>query len=157
VSTTRRKFLKASSLFTLFSIIPIRRVGGRTAKSGYASATTGADSGTLANYSKASFESYLNSIFELQTANGKVAVTLIAVTDMPAPKGGECFALLFRGGKQNHPQGTYTLSHPALGTIQLLVVPAGFDKQSGWRGVATINRLSLVDFVNNQAPQRLYS
>ena len=155
MSITRRTFLQASSVFTLSSIIPIQRVAGQIAKFRHDNATTAdANSDPLANYSKATFEAYLNSIFQLQTANGKVALTLIAVTDMPAPIGGECFTLLFRGGKQTHPQATYTLSHPALGTIHLLVVPAGFDKQGVWRGLATINRLSLVDFVNNQAPKR---
>jgi Domain of unknown function (DUF6916) len=155
VSITRRKFLQASSVFTLFSIIPTKPIVGETSRiRDVISTTADAESGALAYYTKATFESYLNSIFQLQTAKGTVALTLIEVGDLPAPKGGECFKLLFRGGKQSYPQATYTLVHPSLGTMQLLLVPAGFDQQAVWECVATINRLSLVDSVINKARKR---
>ncbi len=155
MSITRRRFLQAGSLFTLFSIIPTKRIVGETTRiRDVISTTPDAESGALAHYTKATFESYLNSIFQLQTANETVALTLIDVTDMPAPKGGECFTLLFRGGKQSYPQATYTLVHPSLGTLQLLLVPAGFDRQAVWECVATINRLSLVDSVINKVRKR---
>src|ERR1043166_2160945 len=146
VSITRRTFLKAGTASALVALIPKWALG----LSGKFRDANSADAGTLANYSKATFESYLNSIFQLQTVNGTVAVTLVNVADMPAPKGGECFTLLFRGGKRSNPQDTYTLVHPSLGTFQLLLVPAGCD-QKGARGyLATVNRLSLVDAINNQ-------
>lgn len=155
MSITRRRFLQASSVFTLFSIIPTKRIVSQTSRiRDVISTTPDAESGALAYYTKATFESYLNSVFQLQTANETVALTLIEVTDMPAPKGGECFTLRFRGGKQSYPQATYTLVHPSLGTMQLLLVPAGFDRQAVWESVATINRLSLVDSINKARKRR---
>jgi len=148
MSVTRRTFLKAGTASTLFALIP-KCVLAESGKLRDANSTSAQD-GALANYSKATFESYLNSIFQLHTANDIVAVTLVKVADMPAAKGGECFTLLFRGGKRSNPQDTYTLVHPSLGTFQLLLVPAGSD-QKGVRGyLATVNRLSLIDSVNNQ-------
>jgi len=138
--------LKAGTASALVALIPKWALG----LSGKFRDSSSADADALANYSKATFESYLNSIFQLQTVNGTVAVTLIKVADMPAPKGGECFTLLFCGGKRSNPQDTYTLVHPSLGTFQLLLVPAGSDRK-GLRGyLATLNRLSLIDVINNQ-------
>lgn len=155
MSITRRKFLQASSVFALFSIIPTKSIVGKTSRiRDVISKTADAESGALAYYSKATFESYLNSIFQLQTANGTAALTLIKVGDLPASKGGECFKLVFCGGNQSYPQATYTLVHPSLGTIRLLLVPAGFDQQAVWQCVATINRLSLVDSVSNKVRKR---
>src|SRR5947208_7127953 len=108
----------------------------------------------LANYTKATFRSYLNSIFQLHTVNGIVEVTLLQVTDMQAPKGGECFTLLFRGGARAQRQDTYTLVHPALGTFQLLLVPTGTDQNGAQGYVATINRLSLADAATMAPPTK---
>ena len=109
----------------------------------------------LANYSKAAFVSYLNSIFQIQTARGIVEVTLAKVEDMPAGKGGECFSLLFRGGRTALKQDTYVIVHPALGTFKLFLVPAGSDQNGAQVFLATINRLSLADFANLAAPSRM--
>lgn len=108
----------------------------------------------LANYSKASFESYLNSIFQIQTAQGVLEVSLARVNDMPAPKGGECFTLLFRGGSRALRQDTYAVVHPALGMFQLFLVPAASDQNGAQEYVATINRLAPVDYANMAAPSR---
>lgn len=145
---TRRIFLKAGTASTLFALIP-KCVLGESGKLRDANSAD-AQAGALANYSKATFETYLNSIFQLHTVKDIVAVTLVKIADMPAPKGGECFTLLFRGGRRANPQDTYTLVHPSLGTFQLLLVPAGSD-QKGLRGyLATLNRLSLIDAINIQ-------
>ena len=97
----------------------------------------------LTNYSKATFVSYLNSVFQIQTASGNVAVTLTSVDDMPAPSGGECFSLLFVGGSEERSQKTYVMTHSSLGTFQLLLVPAGADENGAQKSVATLNRLPL--------------
>ena len=56
--------------------------------------------------------------------------------------GRECFSLVFRGPR-NLPlrQETYTITHGALGTFQLLVVPAHQKDPSGRHYEAVINRL----------------
>src|SRR5437899_2852393 len=83
----------------------------------------------LANYTEATFKSYLKSVFSLHTVYGIVGVTLVEVKDLPASPGGEAFSLLFRGGSRALKQDTYVLDHPALGTFKLLLVPAGADKK----------------------------
>jgi len=109
----------------------------------------------LANYSKSAFVSYLNSIFQIETVAGVVAVTLAKVDDMPASKGGECFSLLFRGGRAQIKQDTYVVVHPSLGTFQLFLVPAGSDQNGAREYLATINRLSPTDLANMSAPARI--
>ena len=106
----------------------------------------------LANYSKASFLSYLNSIFQIETVAGPVTATLLKINDMPAPKGGECFSLLFRGGSAPLKQDTYVMVHPSLGTFALFLVPAGSDQNGAEGYVAVINRLSAADFARVVAP-----
>ncbi len=73
---------------------------------------------------------------------------------MPAPKGGECFSLLFRGGSRELRQDSYTLAHPSLGTFQLLLVPVGTDEYGAQGYLATINRLSYRDALANPAPTK---
>ncbi len=73
---------------------------------------------------------------------------------MPAPKGGECFTLLFRGGIRALPQDTYMITHPSLGTFALLLVPSGSDQNGAQSYLATLNRLSPADFANLSAPPR---
>src|SRR5690349_23961084 len=156
VSDSRRKFLKTGIIAALFAAVPFKHVLGQSWKDrdGNPGETPPVQSDPLGNYSKATFTSYLNSIFQLQTVAGIVAVTLTRVDDMPAPKGGECFSLLFRGGSRAFPQGTYTVTHPSLGVFALLLVPAGSDQNGAQGYLATINRLSPADFANMSAPSR---
>lgn len=147
MSNSRRKFLKAGMLAALFATVPLKNALGRSWKDQYSNPTdnqSGQDD-PLANYTKATFKSYLNSIFQLLTFTGIVEVTLLQVDDLPAAKGGECFSLLFRGGGRALQQDTYTLVHPALGTFQLMLVPAGSDNNGAQGYLATINRLSYSD------------
>lgn len=157
MSESRRKFLKAGLLAALFAAVPLRSVFSQTFKErdGNPGETPPLQIDPLANYSKASFLSYLNSIFQIQTVSGLVAVTLAKVEDMPSPKGGECFSLLFRGGSRELKQDTYVLVHPSLGTFQLFVVPAGADQNGAHAYLATLNRLSPADFANMTAPSRI--
>jgi hypothetical protein len=137
MSESRRTFVKAGLMTALFAATPLRSVFGKSFK------YLIDEDDPLANYSKATFVSYLNSVFQIQTASGNVAVTLTSVDDMPAPSGGECFSLLFAGGSQARPQNTYVVTHPSLGTFQLFLVPAGTDENGAQKSVATINRLPL--------------
>jgi len=156
MSESRRKFLKAGLLAALFAAAPVKNLFGQTWKErdGNPGETPPIQNDPLANYSKAAFVSYLNSIFVIHSVSGPVEVTLSKVDDMTAPKGGECFSLLFRGGKTALRQDTYVLVHPALGTFKLFLVPAGSDQNGAQMYLATINRLSLADFTNMTAPSR---
>ena len=147
MSDSRRKFLKLGALATLFAAVPFKTLLAQEWKDrdGNPANTPPVQNDPLANYSEATFRSYLNSVFQLHTTQGIVAVTLLQVDDMTASKGGECFTLLFRGGARAQRQDTYTLVHPALGTFQLLLVPTGTDQNGAQGYVATLNRLSLAD------------
>jgi hypothetical protein len=151
---SRRKFLKAGVLAALFAAVPLKDVLGQSWKDrdGNPGNNPETQNDPLANYTKATFISYLNSVFELHTTNGIVGVTLLRVDDMAAAKGGECFALLFRGGSRELRQDSYTLVHPSLGTFQLLLVPVGTDDNGAQGYLATINRLSYRDALANPAP-----
>lgn len=156
MSTSRRKFIKAGVLAATFAALPARNILGQSFKQrdGDPTEVPVVQTTPLPNYSKATFVSYLNSVFELHTVNGIVGVTLLSVDDMPAPKGGECFTLLFRGGGAATKQDTYTLVHPALGTFQLMLVPAGSDQNGAQGYLATINRISQADFARMSPPSR---
>jgi len=156
VSSSRRKFLRTGLLAAVFAAVPFKQTFAQNWKNrdGNPGETPPTQSDPLGNYSKATFKSYLNSIFQLQTVVGIVAVTLTQVDDMPAPKGGECFSLLFRGGSRALPQNTYTITHSSLGTFALLLVPSGSDQNGAQGYLATINRLSPADFANMSAPSR---
>jgi len=159
MTTSRRKFLRTGLLATLFAAVPIKSVWAQSWKQndGNPINTPPVQTDPLFNYSEATFKSYLNSVFQLHTTAGIVAVTLQQIDGLPASKGGECFTLLFRGGARAQKQDSYTLVHPSLGTFELFLVPTGTD-QNGTQGyLATINRLSAVDFANLSAPSRFAS
>ena len=147
---SRRKFLKAGVLAAAFAAFPLKTTLGQDWKNrdgnpGDGSNPSLQNKDPLATYTKAAFVSYLNSVFQLSNGFSVIEVTLLKVDDMPAPKGGECFSLLFRGGSRALRQDTYTLIHPSLGSFQLLLVPAGTDEYGVPGYLATINRLSYRD------------
>jgi hypothetical protein len=142
MSDSRRRFLKVGMLAALFAAAPLKNVSSHWKyRDAILDAEAPEDDDPLANYTKATFVSYLNSVFELQTTSGSVAVTLLQVEDMEAPPNGECFSLLFRGGSEALPQNTYTVEHAALGTFQLFLVPTGADSNGAQGYLATINRV----------------
>jgi Domain of unknown function (DUF6916) len=156
MSTSRRKFLEVSMLAAAFAAAPAKAVLGQSWKERDANPgdSLTPQNDPLSNYSKAAFRSYLNSVFQLQAAFGTVEVTLTQVDDMPSPKNGECFALLFRGGSRPVRQDTYELTHPALGTFNLFLVPSRVDRNGAQAYTATVNRLSFGDMLNNPPPSR---
>jgi len=155
MTISRRKFV-STGVFAAAAALAVPSVFGQTFKErdGNPGEVPPVQTDPLANYSKASFASYLNSIFQIQTVLGAVDVSLARIDDMPSPKGGECFSLIFRGGRAGLKQDTYLMVHPALGTFQLLLVPAGSDQNGAQEYCATINRISLADFANTVAPSR---
>ncbi|MFN2577812.1 MAG: hypothetical protein ABR607_09015 [Pyrinomonadaceae bacterium] len=154
---SRRKFLRTGLLAALFAAVPFKNSFGQSWKQndGNPGETPVTQTDPLGNYSKASFASYLNSVFQLQTSFGVIGVTLLKVDDMPAARGGECFTLLFRGGSRALRQDTYLITHPSLGTFALLLVPTGSDQNGAQGYLATLNRLSQADLANMSAPSRL--
>jgi hypothetical protein len=143
MSKSRRTFVKAGLMTALFVATPLKSVLGKSFKDLAGAIPLFDEDDPLANYTKSTFVSYLNSVFQIQTASGNVAVTLTSVDDKPAPQGGECFSLLFVGGSEARSQNTYVVSHPALGTFNLFLVPAGSDENGAQKSVATLNRLPL--------------
>jgi len=127
----------------LFAASPLRSVFAKSFNHLSAGSLLFDEDDPLANYTKATFVTYLNSVFQIHTASGNIAVTLTSVDDMPAPTGGECFSLLFIGGSAPLSQETHTVTHPALGTFQLFLVPAGADQNGAQKSVVTINRLPI--------------
>ena len=143
MTRSRRQFLQTGSLAALFAAVPLKAFA-KHASNGRTSFFGLLDDDPLAYYSKATFVSNVNSVFQIQAASGAVDTTLVSVTDMPAPSGGECFSLLFAGGSTALPQNTYAVVHSALGTFQLFLVPAGADSNGAQQYRATINRLTAV-------------
>lgn len=153
MSISRRKFLRGGTLVALAAAVPLNSaiaVMGQQFSDGgsqidFSPQDVAAD--PLANYTKATFQQYLNSIFRLSGGIYKpVDVTLTDVADMLPAKaavepGKECFTLLFRGESIALPQGTYTVDHPALGRFALFLVPVGADDNGVQGYLATINRL----------------
>jgi hypothetical protein len=146
MTTSRRIFVRTGLLATLFAAVPYKTVLAQSWKQrdGNPGNIPPLQTDPLSNYSEAAFESYLNSVFQLHTTSGIVAVTLQEVSSMPAVKNGECFSLVFRGGVTSQNQATYTLVHDALGAMQLFLVPAGLEKNGTPGYVATVNRLSRI-------------
>ena len=144
-------------LATAVAALPLKHVLGQSWKENDRNptdSTAAVQADTLSHYSKAAFVSYLNSVFQIQTPQGRIDATLQSVEDGPATKGGECFTLQFRGGRRAVRQDTYVITHAALGTFALLLVPSGADSNGAQGYLATINRLSLAEFANVQPPSR---
>lgn len=166
MSITRRTFLRAGTLATLFIGLP-----AGTALNALGQGIKDRDGNpidrpvpevradALANYNKSAFSSYLNSIFRLYTGYSIVEVTLVEVKDlMPgaatAQTGAECFSLLFRGGSVALPQNTYRIDHPALGEFLMFLVPGAPDDNGAQSFVAIVNRLPYSVSLKD-APSRL--
>jgi len=153
MSTNRRSFLRAGGLLMLATATQSKLAnqvfGQGSAKvqrnffDGF-NVPPGSLDDSLTYFTRSTFAAHLNSVFSLRSSNVRSAVvTLIEVTDTaPAGlrglQGRECFVLQFRSSK-SLPQNTYTVSHPALGTFQLFLVP-GPDGEEPYLE-AVINRL----------------
>lgn len=164
MSISRRKFLRAGTLVALAAALPVGVLGqSRKDKNGIQMTPTDPqnpidpiETDPLANYNRAAFSSYLNSIFQLHTGYSVVAVALVEVKDLLPPStavnGRECFSLLFRGGRVALRQNTYRIDHPSLGSFLLFLVPGGPDDNGAQSYVAIINRL---DYVSRYAYDQL--
>jgi Domain of unknown function (DUF6916) len=158
MSISRRTFIRAGAVIALAAGLPLKiglaAAGQQTPKPAPKSATRSAlppppavtQTDSLVYYTKATFESYLNSSFMISSKRTQALdVKLVEVKDIgPVPDqqvaGKECFSLLFRGPSKRQ-QDTYTIKNGALGAFQLFLVPAGNDKK-GYYLRAIINRLN---------------
>jgi uncharacterized protein DUF6916 len=85
---------------------------------------------TAALPSQARFQAALDTVFEIRPLSGAAApieARLIDVKALRAPEGCEQFSAIFVGpGTPRYPeQGTYRFVHPALGELDLFMVPIG--------------------------------
>jgi hypothetical protein len=73
------------------------------------------------------FAPHCDTVFGMQTAGGEVPLKLVKVAPAGASgRAGGAFGLTFVAPQGPwHPQGTYPLNHPALGTIEIFLVPIG--------------------------------
>lgn len=77
------------------------------------------------------FRALVGTSFSVRDSSGRTrALELVEATVTPVvsavPGAGECYALLFRGGRGARMRsGTYTLRHPALGSVDLFLHPVG--------------------------------
>jgi hypothetical protein len=163
MSITRRKFLRAGTLVALSAAIPLRVAGQQPRKGNDGNPIDRNPpelvKDALANYNKAAFTSYLNSIFRLYTGYSTIDVALVEVKDLApgsntAQTGAECFSLLFRGGSVALKQNTYKIEHPSLGAFPLFLTPGTADDNGAQSFVAIINRLPYSE-AQRPAPTRL--
>jgi hypothetical protein len=126
VTISRRNLLKTGFLTCI--------VTGTTLKLTGLAATrppTGTDaiSTSLDYYSKATFQSYLNSDFRIYAhEHSETWLRLVLVEDFPTRESttapNECFRLLFSASAESAlSQGTYSVDHAALGSFALFIVP----------------------------------
>jgi hypothetical protein len=89
--------------------------------------TLGHQSRSLDALTAADFEPHRGAGFGLAAAGGEIALRLVEVNRAgPALRAGGAFSLLFVSDPGPFlPQATYPISHPALGTLELFLVPLG--------------------------------
>src|ERR1044071_5896401 len=133
---SRRKFLKAGTLVALATALPLTPAATAMANqfgfdggNGFVFDPHQMAKDPLSNYTRATFEQYINSVFTLTGGPRTVEVTLLEVKDTtPANARGESFTLSFRGGAIDLGQQIYGVRHAALGDFLLFLVPSGTDK-----------------------------
>jgi hypothetical protein len=97
-----------------------------------------ASSPDLASLKIDDFAAHLGAAFEMQAADGVVPLTLVNVDPAGnSGRAGGAFSLIFVAPKGSaHPQAIYPVSHPALGIMEIFLVPVG--PQSGGNGYQAI-------------------
>jgi hypothetical protein len=81
----------------------------------------------IATLSVDDFETHLNDTFELSSPGGIVPLKLVQTASAgQALRKGGAFSLLFQAPAGPFlPQAIYPLRHPALGTLEIFLVPVG--------------------------------
>lgn len=141
MSISRRKFIQASAVALAVAGAPIAGANlafGQEASRGVSPIIGAGDipfasqQDPVFTFTRDTFAPYVNSSFEVLSADGRRAnFTLTAVDEFQA-KGKlgaleagrtKTYSLFFTGGKRILPSGSYTLNHPALGTFTLFINP----------------------------------
>ncbi len=130
MAITRRRALQAGAVLAAVTVLPLDVLRD-----------AGAAPPMRGEIDRAGYEHTRGQGFVVAGGGYRVTATLTAVrgypVDQPTPGAGEIFTLHFRpAAGRRLPQGLYTVSHRALGTTQLLLVP---DPDTPGL-VATINR-----------------
>lgn len=86
-----------------------------------------ASSPDIATLSIDDFEPHLNAIFEMESSRGMVPLTLAKTESAgQARRASGAFSLLFVAPAGAFlPQAIYPVRHPALGTLEIFLVPVG--------------------------------
>jgi hypothetical protein len=73
------------------------------------------------------FAAHLGADFDMQVAGGVVPLKLVKVDPAGnSGRAGGAFSLIFVAPKgPGHPQATYPVNHPVLGTMEIFLVPIG--------------------------------
>ena len=86
------------------------------------------------------FQPHLGSVFEMHSARGVVPLKLVEVEGAGnSGRQGGAFSLVFAAAADTRlPQSVYPLGHPALGTLEIFLVPIGpVPEGSGYQAVFT--------------------
>ncbi len=157
MSTSRREFLRAGSVFALAAGLSLSfadvAMGQKRRKPQVVDQNPVvpqlAQRTPLFRMTRETFAPYVNTTFTLDPGHTfPITITLIAVKDLRSElelkqnlPGRECFSLTFRAPEEDLPrQGTYRMRHDALGTFDLFVVPMT-DSEGQRFFEAIINRL----------------
>lgn len=93
---------------------------------------------------RGTFEPHIETRFATASAStGPIDLELVEVTDIGDGNRGLNFRLLFRGPRERAlEQGMVELEHPAIGAVELFMVPVGADA-AGLQYEVVFNRLPL--------------
>jgi uncharacterized protein DUF6916 len=117
---TRRRLLQTGGMAAAGAMI------GLPPRAARAAGAAGADSSTAAYLRRSGYTALSSASFTAMAAGGSTPLTLTQVSDLTPTLAGadDAFSLAFTGPVSAPlPQGTHTLSHPALGAFDLFVVP----------------------------------
>lgn len=140
MSTSRRDFLKKSSMVALAAAVPASLVRGVSGKELVGSVRPASE------LTKAAFHAQLNTQFRIHYDKRQTLVKLVEVADLAHRKGSrsgkEGFSLLFRGSQSSAlRQNTYRIDHDELGSFSFLIVPVPGKNKNVICYEAVVNRL----------------
>jgi hypothetical protein len=146
---SRRGFLEKGMMVALTAALPLKLAGsvaGQQERNGLVNLPTGfqipheSHANAVIYFKKSTFSPYLKTRFGIRLKNSKVVqMSLVRVSDIgpaagraaDALVGKESFSIIFRAPSYSKriPQDTYTITHGALGTFKLFLVPMDKDTQ----------------------------
>lgn len=146
MTISRRSFLKAGIMGTIFAGIPLKSTNGVHARSTRDKQParahgmrTPAEHSIFNSCTKSNFSQYLHTKFLVyRKTGGTEEITLVKVSDLKARPGKrsatmsqaeESFSLMFRGSaSKSLEQDVYTVKHEGLGVFDLFLVPVDMPR-----------------------------